>query len=345
MDKSRPSMKDVAAAAGVGKSTVSLALRDDPRLKPETCQRIQKIAQKLGYQANPTVAHLMAQLRISRSPDYQGTLAMLNAAGDPSLLTTDPTYSQWVKGCQERAGQLGYKVDTFWLHDPEVPPAKLRKILYARNIRGVILAAFTGAEEIPSEFFWENFSSVCIGMHLPRPDLHFASNDQFSTVQMAVQKLLDRGYRRPGLVLDPARDAVIEYRFSGGFWVAQKSIPSKDRVPQLELKKPDIRHFETWLKKHRPDVIVTIHVEVREWLKKLGYQVPGDIGLIHLDLTDSKEHANWAGMDQKNDEVGAAAVDLLVAQIYRSESGIPEFSRSLQVESRWVDGKTVRKAK
>lgn len=343
MNEKPPSMKDVAEAAGVGKSTVSLALRNDPRLKPETCQRIQKLANKMGYRSNPTVAQLMAQLRISRSPEYQGTLAVLNAADDEELLRTDPTYSKWLAGCEKRAKQMGYGLDTFWLHDPEVTPDKLRKILYARNIRGLLLAAVTERASIPGDAFWQNFSCVCIGMHLPRPDLHFASNDQYSTAILAVDKLAELGYKRPGLVLDPARDSVIEFRFSGGVYVAQKRFRVKDRVPQLELVKPDRDLFAAWLEKHQPDAIITIHVEVRAWLKELGYAVPGDIGLIHLDLTDSAEHEDWAGMDQKNDVVGAAAVDLLIAQINRSESGIPEFSRSLQIESRWVDGKTVRK--
>ncbi len=336
-------MKEVALAAGVGKSTVSLALRNDPRLKPETCARVQKIAEEMGYRSNPTVAHLMAQLRTSRKQQFQGTIALLNAAEDESLLSRDPTYSEWVQGCIKRADQLGYSIDTFWLHDKQVAPEKLHKILYARNIRGIILAAVTNKESVPQEFFWQNFSCVCIGMHLPRPDLYFATNDQFSTVRLAFQELMDLGYQRPGLVLDPERDSVIEYRFSAGFWAAQKQLKVKDRVPQLELSQLDRQPFETWLKKHQPDAIVTIHPEVKDWLAELKIKIPQDIGLVHLDRTDSEEHKDWAGMDQKNDAVGAAAVDMLLSQIYRSESGVPEFSRSLQIESAWCPGKTVRK--
>ncbi len=343
MSSGFPSMKEVAEAAGVGKSTVSLALRNDPRLRPETRERIQKVAAELGYRPNPTVAHLMAQLRNYRAVAYQGVLAILNAAPDETLLTRDPTYRKWVAGCKERAEQLGYSIDTFWLHDPELPPEKLKRVLRARNIQGVVLAAVASQNAVPQGQFWKGFSCVSIGMHLPRPDLHFASNDQFSTAQNAVANLARLGYRRPGLVLDPARDAVIEYRFAGGFLTGQRLFPAKDRIPQLELVKPDIRLFERWLDKHSPDAILTIHVEVREWLERLGRKVPEDIGLAHLDLTDSEEHKGWSGMDQKNNVAGAAAIDLLVAQIHRSEQGIPEFSRSIQIESAWVDGLTTRK--
>ncbi|MDX1931379.1 MAG: LacI family DNA-binding transcriptional regulator [Capsulimonadales bacterium] len=45
-------MKDVAKQAGVDVSTVSLAMNNDPRIRPETRQRILDIAQELGYQKN-----------------------------------------------------------------------------------------------------------------------------------------------------------------------------------------------------------------------------------------------------------------------------------------------------
>ena len=75
-------MQDIANAAGVGKATVSLALRDDPRLREETRRRIQKIALEMGYRANAVVANLMAQLRASKTPKFQATLGLINASGE-----------------------------------------------------------------------------------------------------------------------------------------------------------------------------------------------------------------------------------------------------------------------
>jgi DNA-binding LacI/PurR family transcriptional regulator len=42
-------MSDIAQESGVSISTVSLVLRDKPGIPPETRQRVQKIAQQLGY--------------------------------------------------------------------------------------------------------------------------------------------------------------------------------------------------------------------------------------------------------------------------------------------------------
>ena len=44
-----PTQKDVASVAGVDQSTVSLALRGDPRISPATRRRVLEAAKKLGY--------------------------------------------------------------------------------------------------------------------------------------------------------------------------------------------------------------------------------------------------------------------------------------------------------
>lgn len=56
----KPTIKDVAAAAGVSKSLVSLALRDAPGVSPETKARILGTAAELGYRSN-TWARALAE--------------------------------------------------------------------------------------------------------------------------------------------------------------------------------------------------------------------------------------------------------------------------------------------
>ncbi len=53
-------LRDVAAACEMDISTVSRALRDDERVKPETRTRIREIADRLGYQPNLAARSLVA---------------------------------------------------------------------------------------------------------------------------------------------------------------------------------------------------------------------------------------------------------------------------------------------
>ena len=47
-------------------------------------------------------------------------------------------------------------------------------------------------------------------------------------------------------------------------------------------------------------------------------------------------------MNQHNDAVGEAAVDMVVGQIHRNESGIPDFPRATLIGASWVEGESVR---
>jgi len=80
----RVTIKTLADVCGVTHGTVSRALRQDPRVKPETAQLIQDAAVRLGYSPSRTARNLR-----SRSAGLVGL-----AIGD--LL--DPFYSEVIEG-------------------------------------------------------------------------------------------------------------------------------------------------------------------------------------------------------------------------------------------------------
>jgi LacI family transcriptional regulator len=333
-------MHEIAERAGVGKATVSLALKDDPRLRPETRRRIQRLAAKMGYRTNATVANLMAQLRASGSPRFHATLGLLNASPDPAALSTPRAAREWVTGCQDRAAQLGYGLDLFWLHEPGAGPARLATSLKARNIRGLVISPLIDRSSLPDRFdlIWRQWSCVVAGMRPVWPPLNFSTNDQFSTAFRAVQGLRENGYRRIGLVVSPELDTTVDRRYSAGFWAGREVIEEGQRVPLFAFHPTREVEFRAWYAQHRPDAILCIHEEVRRWLEEMGIDVPGEVGLAHLDRHD--ELPDWSGMHQNSLLVGAAAVDMLVGQLHRGETGLPEAPKASFVQSTWIDGRT-----
>lgn len=59
--RKRVTLTDVARAAGVSKSTVSLVLNDSPLIKKETQQKVQQAIEQLGYVYNRFAANLRSQ--------------------------------------------------------------------------------------------------------------------------------------------------------------------------------------------------------------------------------------------------------------------------------------------
>jgi len=89
-------------------------------------------------------------------------------------------------------------------------------------------------------------------------------------------------------------------------------------------------------------VLLSLYNVVFPWLRDHGLQVPRDVGVIQLEWRES--HTEISGMNQHNDAVGAAAVDMVVGQIHRNETGIPAFPRATHIGASWVDGQSVRRS-
>lgn len=341
----RVTMRQIGQTAGVSKNTVSLALRNDPQIPEATRKRIQTIAEELGYQRNPVVAHLMAQLRSDRQAGPKATLAIINANDDRYAFKQHPTIPTYLDGCKRRATDMGYSLDSFWLYDPELNGERLNRILKARGIRGIIIVGLMNTNRLPEAFAptWDAYPCVVTGVRTRNPALPFACTDHHIIALRAFEKAIELGYKRPGLVLDKTIDALVEGRFSAGYQVGQSAIARSKRIlPFYEVSaaKSDPLLFEDWLKREKPDIIFTLYNVVRIWLTDLGFSVPDDIGLIQLEWREDRP--DWAGMNQHNDRTGEAAVDMVISMIHSGEIGVPAYPRATLISGSWTDGTTVK---
>lgn len=338
-------MTVIAGQAGVSKNTVSLALRHDPQIPAATRARIERIARRLGYAKNPVVAQLMTELRKAHPSGYRRTFALLNANMDPQAFVRHPTIPAYVAGCRRRAALHGCTLDEFWLHDAELHGERLSRVLRARGIRGVIVVGMMKENRLPPRFaaVWRRHAVVVTGVRTHGPTLSFACVDHHALVLEAMARGARIGYRRPALVLEGAIDRLVEGRFSAGFGTGQQRLAASDRLPgfyEVEEARREPGRFLDWFRRHRPDVILTLHTVVREWLEAVDVLAPRDVGLIQLERRRGCD--DWAGMDQHNDLTGEAAVDMLLSQLNNNEAGIPAFPRATLVAGSWGDGTTVR---
>jgi LacI family transcriptional regulator len=343
---SNPSMSDVARSAGVSKNTVSLALRGSARISVATRDRVLEAARELGYTTNSTVSHLMAQLRQNRAAGYQSTLAILNANEMRHAFTRHKTIPRYVLGCQRRASQLGYRLDEFWMHERDMSASRWISMFRARNIRGILIVGLMDSNRLPSALgpLWEEFPAVVTGVRTRSPVLSFACSDHHSLAFEAMEKACALGYKRPALVIDNVIDELTDGRFTAGFLASQSRLLSlRNRTTpfyDVSLARKDLSTFEKWFAKNRPDLIFTLYHEVQRWLDQMGFSVPRDLGLVQYEWRP--DHNQWAGMDQRNDLVGEAAIDMIISKIHNNEKGIPDHPRATLIASHWVDGQTVR---
>ena len=335
----------IAAHVGCSKNTVSLALRGNPQIPATTREVIRKAADKLGYQPNALVSHLMAQLRAGHTARFQAKLALVNAYRDPKAFRTHATIPAYVRGCERQALKLGYTFDHFWLHDPKLKAESWLRILHTRSIKGIIIVGMMDQNQLPPHLLpvWANMPCVVTGVRTREPALSFSCVDHHDLTVQAFAQALALGYQRPALVVEERIDRLVEGRFSAAMLTAQQGLPRIRRVPafgQIDRARTDRKSFHRWFDRHQPDVLLSLYNIVFPWLKEHGLRVPQDVGVIQLEWRES--HAEISGMNQHNDVVGEAAVDMVVGQIHRNETGIPEFPRATMIGASWVEGESVR---
>jgi LacI family transcriptional regulator len=338
-------LRVIADQVGYSKNTVSLALRGDPQIPAATRDLIKKAADQLGYQPNAIVSHLIAQLRAGQTARFQAKLALVNAHRDPKAFRSHATIPAYVQGCERRGLKLGYTFDQFWLHDPKLKAESFIRILRTRGIKGIIIVGMMDQNHLPPHLraVWDNFPCIVTGVGTRDPALSFSCVDHHNLTVRAFEQALALGYKRPALVVEERIDRLVEGRFSGAMLTAQESLPRGSRVPaflQIDRARTDRALFHRWFDRYRPDVLLSLYNIVFPWLKEHGLRVPQDVGVIQLEWRES--HAEVAGMCQHNDAVGEAAVDMVVGQIHRNESGVPAFPRATLIGATWVDGQSVR---
>jgi LacI family transcriptional regulator len=332
-------MRDIARRAGVHFTTVSLALRNSPRLPRETCEHLQRVAAEMGYTPDPMLSSLAVYRNSLRPVDYHATLAWVTAFASRDQWREVPVFREQYQGATDRAVELGFRLEHFWLTEPGMSSARATQILRTRGISGLIIAPLPKAGGTV-QLDWAQFSSVAIGYSLVSPSLHLACAHQYRCIRLALHELALRGYRRVGLVVLRSSDERVDHNWLAGYLIEQFEVPGKQRLAPLVLTAWDDGAFDAWLARELPDAIISKLPETLHALRTRGFAVPRDIGLAYLsDTHPGDEHS---GVDENSGKVGAAAVDFVVGMLHRNERGVPEFAHRLLIEGKWIEGSTVR---
>jgi DNA-binding LacI/PurR family transcriptional regulator len=347
-------MRDVADRLGVNASTVSRALRGDPRVSETTRKRVQETAMEMGYRPNPYVQAFTAHVRGYRRMPEHAPVAVL----DPYTPAKMPAYIKlYADGVREQAEANGYKVDHFQLDGSKHQFQRLLRILQTRGIQGLVVLPVEKGKELPGLTDFP-MAMATIDYTLKAPSLHRATPSYFQNMDLALRSAHGLGYRRIGFCTYREEVDRISAHWLGAFasWSMLQS--PEHQVPvhfsnfsgvyrtgtrAAEDWKRYRGQFLQWLEAAKPDVIISNDTFILEWLSSEGVDVPGDVGFIHLGLND--ETPGISGIDQNHRAIGEAAMDLILAQIHANQSGVPSHMKTVLVYGTWVPGSTTRERK
>ena len=188
----RPTIKQVAKAAGVSTQTVSRVINDRPDVAEDTRQRIQQVIEELGYQPSALARSLIQQRSY--------TLGVVTAG----LKYIGP--SRTLDGITSQAEKMNYTLllKNLPRFDTENVMPILQTLL-SRHVDGIVWAV----PQVGDNHCWVD--TVLSEIPVPvvfltmekRPNLSIVHYDNYLGGKMATEHLFDQGYRRIGHITGP----------------------------------------------------------------------------------------------------------------------------------------------
>lgn len=334
----RFSQRDIAKELGVSHVTVSMALRNNPRISERVRGEIRAFADRMGYKPDPMLSAL-SSYRLEKTPQsIHSAIAWLDFRQTPdgSQCSKEPDLC-W-DGAYCAAEKAGYRLEKFSIAE-DISPKRFHDILTTRGVRGILLPPRQNPPKQWEEFPWASYFVVRFGRSFSLPNAQLVTVDEVANTMLAFKEIRKRDYRRIGLITEDTRIHDNGHMSEGGFILAQRDVDPQDRVPVFrfssfpaDLKAEAIR---TWMKQYQVDAILTDITEVPGLLTSVGIQIPGDVGLAFTSVLDGDA---GAGVNQHPEEVGRVGFHTLNSLINEGAFGTSFIFRQSLIEGSWVDG-------
>lgn len=188
----KPTISDLAQAAGVSKTTVSHAFSGRRHVEPETRRRIEKIAQEIGYRPNRAAQHL----RTGRT----GMIAL--ASSMPFSVAAGPSRLGFM---MEIAATAAVASLTRNMALCLIPPFRAGTRLNAISPDGAILVEPFQDDPLVQYFMETGGAVVSVGRVPGRDDIPHVDLRSGETARMMLEHLRASGASRIGLVTGAQR--------------------------------------------------------------------------------------------------------------------------------------------
>ncbi|MGW8376035.1 LacI family DNA-binding transcriptional regulator [Streptomyces sp. ODS28] len=186
----RPTMKDVAARAGVGLKTVSRVVNGEAGVSPDTERRVQEAITALGFRRNDSAR----VLRKGRTASIGLVLEDL----------ADPFYAPLSRAVEEVARAHGaLLINGSSTEDPE-RERELVLALCARRVDGLIVVPASEDHRYLEPEIAAGVATVFVDRPPGRIDADLVLSDSFAGAREGVAHLIAQGHRRIGFIGDRA---------------------------------------------------------------------------------------------------------------------------------------------
>lgn len=305
---SRPTIIDVARAAGVSKSLVSLVMRNAPHVSDEKRQRVLSVAAELGYRPNAAARSLVRQ----RTSLVGVLLSDLH----------NPFFAEVIDGIQAEATAYGYRTILGTGDRVELSEARALETMLELRAEGLILASpvlpmrtiALASRELPI---------VLVARRTRVSSVDSVANDDVAGAALAVAHLISLGHERIAHI-DGGDGAGARERRRGYERAMRKhGLEAHVRIAAGSYTEDGGRQGVTALfsESRAPTAIFAANdlsaIGTLSALSERGIGVPADVSVVGYDNTAlaAVRHIHLTTVDQPRPEMGRTAVVLLLERL------------------------------
>lgn len=285
---SKVTIRDVAHAANVSITAVSLYLNEKPGLSEATRQRIAETIRQVGYNVRPAPA------------TSTSTLIGLLVEKLPFSTFSDIFYGEIIQAIQACADSLGY---TLALLIVENSAAQKQIADRARGLGGlIILGAGTITEELINVTIEQGLPTVLVDVHAPAEQIDCILAGNMMGAYSAVKYLVDKGYRRIACLRGPNKYPSLIDRFRGYTLALEEAgIAVDPALVQVSLSEgfpnKGYREMKSLLERHvEVDAVFCISDRTAfgalDALREAEIRVPNDIAVVGFDNVEQSAYTN-----------------------------------------------------
>jgi LacI family transcriptional regulator len=334
MSDERVTIRQLARLSGVSIGTVSRALNGYADVRPETRERIMRLASELDYTPSASARSLVTQ----RS--HVVGVFLDTGEGHPDV--QHPFFHEVLGGLKDRIGAGGFDLLLFASERPGngYGPHSYLKRARHHAVDGVALMGLTADDPEVRRLVRAEIAAVGIDMEVEGPRAEIVESDNVAGARRAVEHLQELGHRRIATITGmlearPGSDRLRGYRAAvqaaglayrdeyvayGDFYV-ESGRTGAARL--LSLPEPPTAIFAA------ADMMAIGAVRAAA---ELGLRVPEDVAIVGFDDIQLAPHLNPPLTTLRQDKLGlgAAAGEALIARINGDDTRSP--LRMLDVE-------------
>lgn len=312
-------LEDIAARAGVSRSTVSRVVNEQPNVSDDVRKRVLDIIQQTGYQPHPAARSLASQ--------RSWTIGLV-LPHSVSFFFCDPYYPHLIKGISQGCNQYDYTFALFLVGTKEDEEKIFPRVSRKGLLDGVLVqSGHHGDQQIINKLQRTDIPLVVIGRPFRSDGVSYIDVDNYNAANVAVSHLIQLGYKRIATITGPANSTVGIDR-KGGYL---KALTERGReIDEALIVEGDFTETGGYYAMQRlladkPEAVFVasdiMAVGAARAAQEAGLTIPHDIALVGFDdlPITSLSDIRLTTVRQPVVQFGVQAVEVLIDLI---ENGI-----------------------